>query len=256
MGGLVERAHQHKRQAGGWLASGWRTSTIIAVVIQVAVAALWGQQWLTKGFVPMLPVIANASAATYLVALVGFLLAAGAWLAGWTRAAKLLSSGALLSWTVTVFVFQMVLSGGTHAQGMLVAWTYLAVLATWVLWQPRPTYPRAVALLTVVLTLGAVAGSIATDTAGAQAGQLQIAGLVRIQTLPGVMILGWAALALIGLLMFRRDPRPVIAATFLLPFAALLHPPVLRPLALGVAVLAIAVIGATIAATRQTDRAR
>lgn len=256
VGGLVERAHQHKREAGGWLASGWRTTTVIAVVIQVAVVVLWAQQWLTDGFVPMLPVIGNASAITYVVALVGLPLAAGAWLAGWERAAKVLSAAALLCWAVTVFVFQMALAGGTRDLGMLVAWTYLAVLAAWALWQPRPTYPRAVAALTAALVVGTLAGSIATSAPGMQSGQLQIAGLARIQTLPGVMILGWAGLALIGLLMASRDPRPVIAASLLLPFAALLHPPALRPLALGVAVLGVAVVGAAIAATRQTDRAR
>jgi hypothetical protein len=263
-GGWTVRARQHRRDAGGWLAAGWRAATLAAVVLQVAVSLAWGWHWSTSGFVPMLPVLSNASAVTFLLALAGFTLAAVAWLAGQTHAARWLSGVALGSWAVTVLLFQMVLSGGAPSQLVLVAWTYLAVLATWALWQPRPSYPATVAIVTAAVAAATLWWvSAVPDT---EPGYLRLAdtGLftrpnvdtLQILTLQILLLAGWALAAVIALLAVRRDPRPITAVAGLLPFALLTHPPlVIEPLNLGVAVLSLVVLAAAASAARLVDRA-
>lgn len=253
--GWAARANEHRREAGGWLAAGWRAATVAAVVVLVAISVAWMSQWVTSGFVPMLPVLGNASAATFLVALGGFAVAAVVWLVGLARAARWVSGIALVSWTVTVLIFQMALAGGAPDQLVLVAWTYLAVLATWALWQPPPSVPSAVGAVTGVACSAVAWWSWSGDPGyGLVLADLRFA-MARVDTLEFLVLATWALAAVVALLVIRRDPRMVVALAALLPVVALAYPPVVAgPLSMVLVALALVVLGAAVTAIRLVDR--
>ena len=229
--GWSERAHRHRRVAGGWLAAGWRVAAVAAVIMQVVAAMYWLRQWFVHGTVGMLHALNGASEVIFVVAMGGFIAATVTWLSGLVRTTRLLAGLAATAWGVTALVVQLLLSGSTgRPEIMLLGWTYVFALAAWGLWQPRPSMPVAIGSLTVVASLGALA---ATPSNG-----------------PLLVVPAWCVAALAVVLMARIDPRGVIAASLLLPLVVLLHPPWIATLTPAVASVAVAVLVAAMAAPR------
>lgn len=238
--GWSERAHEHRRSSGGWFAAGRRIAAVAAVILQVVVAGVWLRQWVAEGTVHMLPVLSGASAYVFVVALGGFIAATVAWLGGLARTARILSWVALAAWIVTVVVLQMWLSS-IHGIGaaVLVAWTYLAALATWGLAKPPPATPVAVG--TVTAAAGGAAVMAPLTWTPSSVGWLSHAPWGPAEPWWWIMP-AWVAGSLLAILLARRDPRGVIAVSLLTPLIVLRHPMAYGADQLPIAGLALAVL--------------
>lgn len=243
--GWFERAHQHRRASGGWLAAGWRMATVAAVMLQVVMAVVWLRQWIVDGYVPMLPVLGALSAWTFVIAMGGFIAATATWLVGMARTTRVLATLAVVAWLVTVLVFQLMLSGYIGNVAVPFGWTYVAAMATWGLWQPRPAVPVAVGSATVVACTVALATTPSVFEPS-RAGLLQHAQ----SNVPSWIIPAWGIAALVAILTAPRDPRWVIATSLLLPLVVLIHRPVFGMATLSLTGLAVAVVLAAVAAPR------
>lgn len=238
-GGWSERAHQHRRSSGSWSAAGRRVALVAAVMLQVVVAGVWLRQWVIDGFLPMLPVLGAASAYTLVGALYGFIAAAVAWLVGLAGPARVVARVAFASWLVTVCIFQVALSGHTPSIAVLLAWTYLAALATWGLGQPPPANPAAVGMWTAVAGVVAAA-AVALPWTPDSSDWLRQAqwGSGHLWWVEPAWVVG----AIVAIVVARKDPRWVIAASLLLPLVVFLRPPALTAVSAGLAGLAAAVL--------------
>lgn len=247
--GWSERTHLNRRASGSWFAAGWRVALVAAVMVQTVVAGVRLRQWMVDGFVPMLPVLGAASAYTFAAALGGFLAGTVAWLCRLARTARVLAAMAFTSWFVTVFVFQLALSGYHGSVAGLVAWTYVAALATWGLRQPRPTTPWTVGIMTAAAGVIAVAEtpSVFAPSPGGLLGQP--AWGVE----PSWIVPAWVVGSILAILVARKDPRWVVAMSLLLPLVGLLHPRAFGAVNAGLAALATAVLFTAILAPRAAD---
>ena len=231
VGGWTERAHRHV-QAVGLVAASWRLAAGIAVVAQLAVSVVWLRDWALTGTPVVLPhMISNASAVTFGLALVGFVIGAVAWLAGQRLLARIAAGVAIISWVLTVGVF-LALSNPLRIDWYeVVVWSYLAAFATVGMFQPSPTQRRLAGVIAILVLLAAqmlTTGVEPMTAAGtlviADQQQLSVALLDRgADTLHTALRSGWTLLVLAGLALVRIDPRPVLAACWLLPFLALDH---------------------------------
>jgi hypothetical protein len=243
------------QQAGGW-PSASRSSP------QLVVAVVWLRDWALTGTTAVLPhMIGNASAITYGLALIGFVIGAVAWLAGRRRVAQIAGAIAIVSWVLTVGVFHALSNPMWIDWFDIVVWTYLATIATIGMFQPPPTHRRLagatalVALLaTQALTTGATPITSVADLVVTQ--QPIPIGLLDLgaDTLHTALRTSWTLLAIAGLAMVGIDPRPAVAACWLFPFLALNHLYWGGPLGLTTGVIAgLAVIAIALATTRAPD---
>lgn len=244
--GWVERAREHRRSSGSWFAAGRRIALVVAVMVQVVVAGVWLRQWFADGLVPMLSVLGAASAYTFVGALSAFIVATAAWLCRLGRLARVLARVAFALWFVTVFVFQLGLSGDTSGAVALMGWTYLAVLATWGLHQPRPTAPRAMGSATAAAGVIAVAMTPSVLAPTIAGWLLQAPWGVE----PSWVAPVWIAGSIVAIAVARKDPRWVIATSLLLPLVGLLYPWALGTVEAGLGALATAVLLAAFLAPR------
>jgi hypothetical protein len=228
--GWQTRSRQHVG-AVGLAAAGWRTALGIAVVAQVALSLVWLRDWVVTGTPAILAhFLGGASTATYLGALVAFVVAGAAWLGGWQRTARVAAVLAMTAWLLTTVVFHA-MSNPVLIDWLQVApWTYLAGVATIGLFQAPPTHARAVGAIAVVVVVASQIFSTGVEPVGpvgylvVEQGQLPIALLDRgADTLHTALRTGWVALALTGLALVNVDPRPAVAVGWLLPFLALDH---------------------------------
>ena len=245
LSGWAERAQQHRRAAGGWLAAGWRMATVAAVMLLVVMAVVWLRQWVVDGYVPMLPVLGALSAWTFVVAMGGVIAATATWLAGMARTTRVLATLAVVAWLVTVLVFQLMLSGHVGRVAVLVAWTYVLAMATRALWQPPPAVPVTVGGATVAASLIALATTPSVF-------EPSLAGLFphAHASVPHWVIPAWGIAALVAMLATPRDPRWVVGTSLLLPLVVLIHRPVLGPATLGLTSLVLAVLLAAVVGPR------
>jgi hypothetical protein len=143
----------------------------------------------------------------------------------------------------------------------LLPWSYLAILATIGLVQPGPTARRLTGLTALVAV---VASQLLTSGVEPMTDrgvvtlleQPLVVGLFDrgADTLHTALRSGWTLLAIGGLGLVRIDPRPAVAACWLLPFVALDHLAWGGALVPGGAVLAgLVVVAVAIALTRSSS---
>lgn len=230
----------------GHLLAGWRLATSLALAAVAASSLVWLRDYLSGGIVPMLPVLGAASAVTFVIATVGFPTATALWIGRRTRAARLCGLVAMTCWIVTAVVFQLLLGGSLQVTGQipadqmgLLAWTFLAAAATAGLWQAPPGSPRAVggavigvAVAAIFLTSTGVqplsdsSGYLVVDASPAWLPAALDGGA---NTLHTSVLVSWALLMIVGIVAWRIDPRPAIAALWLLPFVLLSQLPEAGP---------------------------
>lgn len=237
----------------GLVVAGYRFACRCALAVFVTAGLVWLRDYLTSGYLPMLPVLGNASAVTFVLATLGFAVAAGLWLADLAGPARVVAAGALAAWLVTAVVFQLVM-GGTMplvertdpAQAALPAWTSLAVLAALAVRQERPATPIVTAGgLGVVLVAGlawTASGLVPDGPAGylmaAEPPVWPPAVLDRgFDTLHTMALTGWALLLAVGIAAWRVDRRLLVAAVWLVPFVLLSQLASLTPAVLVLALL-------------------
>lgn len=253
-----ERAWGETRQLGH-LAVGWKTATTVAVVVFAAACLVWLRDFLATGTLPMLPVLGNASAVTFVMATLAFRIGALAWVLGRSRYAGAVGAVGFGCWVLTALVFQLWLSGSIQLDPMhvteaeVLAWTLLAGMAAAGLRGPRP---RAAA---PALGVAVVAALLFTSTGAQPVGGQSSLYMVLVtpawipwplwqgaDTLHTSLLVGWALLAVVGLALWRLDPRPALAALWLFPFFAVSQlqvTTIIWVLLAGVAVLAALALG-------------
>jgi hypothetical protein len=261
VGGWSERARRHVHAAGA-AAAGWRLATGLAVVAQLVVSVVWLRDWVLTGTpVVLAHLIGNASAVTYGGALVAFIVGALAWIAGQATLARVAGVVALSCWLLTTVVFHA-LSNPIWTDWLeLLPWSYLAILATIGLVQPPPAARRLTGMTALVAVVASqlLTSGVEPMTDRAVVTLLEqplVVGLFDrgADTLHTALRSGWTLLAIGGLGLVRIDPRPAIAACWLLPFVALDHLAWGGPLVPGGAALAgLAVVAIAIALTRSSS---
>ncbi len=260
VGGWRERARRHTRLAGA-LGAGWQLTVGIAVVGQLVVSVVWLRDFALTGTPAVLVhMIGNASAITYGLALVSFIIGAIAWLAHQRQLARVAGLVAITSWVLTVAVFPALSHTMWSDWLQVVSWSYLAAVATVGMFQPPPTHPRlagATALVAVLISQLLTSGVTPTSDHNIVylAEQTLRLGLLDrgTDTLHTALRSGWTLLAIAGLALARIDPRPLLAAGWLLPLIALDHLAWGGPIVPATGAAAgLAVVAAAIASTRST----
>ncbi|MEX1164437.1 MAG: hypothetical protein WEB03_12745 [Nitriliruptor sp.] len=230
-----------------------------ALLVTSAAVLVWLRAYLTTGYVPMLPVLGGASLATFVVAAIGYPVAALLWIDGRGRAARVVGSAAAAGWLLTAVVFQLLLGGSLQVAGeieapqsALLAWTFLAVVAAAGLWQPPSRARRSAAtvlLVTIAVVVFTARGGVQLQGASGYlvvdggAGWLP-AGLDRgpFDTLHTGAFTAWVLLLVTGIGCWWIDRRLALAACWLAPFVAFSQLGAAGPAAISIGLVAVVAV--------------